>query len=71
MAVSGLEEMTGAASACLTSRGHLRNAEVLKPGPALTVFCRKNWKARRSHGHVLASAGKSSPSHGSPAGTLE
>lgn len=46
-AVSGLEEMTGAASACLTSRGHLRNAEVLKPGPALTVFCRKNWKSQK------------------------
>lgn len=46
-AVSGLEEMTGAANACLTSRGHLRNAEVPKPGPALTVFCRKNWKSQK------------------------
>ena len=46
-AVSGLEEMTGAASACLTSRGHLRNSEVPKPGPALTVFCRKNWKSQK------------------------
>ena len=46
-AVSGLEEMTGTASACLTSRGHLRNTEVPKPGPTLTVFCRKNWKSQK------------------------
>ena len=35
-----------AANTCLTLRSHLRNGDP-KPGPALTVFCRKNWKSQK------------------------
>lgn len=42
----------------------------LSQAPLSPFSAGRTGKARRSHGHVPPSAGKASPSHGSPAGTL-